>query len=260
MKFIDTHTHLYSSDFDNDRENIMQRASTQNVTLMLLPNIDEESVPLLKKTLKTYPKHTKAAMGLHPTSVADDFENVLQNLYQELISEDYVAIGEIGIDLYWDKSKQAEQTEAFKIQIDWAKKHHLPIIIHSRDSFDEIFTVMDKLWSPDLRGVFHCFSGTKAQADKIINDYGFKLGIGGVLTFKNSGLKQEIQHINLQHIVLETDAPYLAPVPYRGKRNESAYIPIVAQHLADLHHCNIEHIAATTTAAAQDLFGFNLNI
>ncbi len=260
MKFIDTHAHLYSSDFDDDRGSVMQRASAQKVAIILLPNIDEDSVPLLKNTLKAYPNQTKAAMGLHPTSVADDFENTLQHLYQELLSEDYVAIGEIGIDLYWDKSKQAEQIEAFKIQIAWAKQHQLPIIIHSRDSFDEIFAVMDELWSPDLRGVFHCFSGTKAQANKIIKDYGFKLGIGGVLTFKNSGLKQEIQHIELQHIVLETDAPYLAPVPYRGKRNESAYIPIVAQHLADLHHCSIEHIAACTTAAAQDLFGFNLNI
>lgn len=259
MKFIDTHTHIYLPDFEDDRDDMMARAADKNVALMLLPNIDKDSVPMIKNMLQAYPKQIKAAMGLHPTSVASDFQSTLDTFYQELISNDYVAVGEIGIDLYWDKSMQAEQTEAFRQQIGWAKALHLPIIIHARNSFDEIFAVMDDLWTPELTGVFHCFSGNEQQAQKIIHDYRFKLGIGGVLTFKNSGLKEAIKDIDLSHMVLETDAPFLPPVPYRGKRNESANIPIIASHLAALKDCHIQHIAELTTATAQQLFKLDLN-
>lgn len=254
MKFIDTHTHLYLPEFKQDREEMLKRATEVGISKILLPNVDLENIPQIKAIKNTRLVPIYAAMGLHPTSVKVDYKNTLKLIYDELLKGDYVAIGEIGIDLYWDKSREAEQTDAFKQQIAWAKALQLPIIIHARNSFDEIFAVMDELWSPELKGVFHCFSGTEHEALKIIHDYKFMLGIGGVLTFKNSGLKKEIQPIGLEHMVLETDAPYLAPVPYRGKRNESAYIPIIAQHLAEVKNCKVQKVAEITTANAQQLF------
>lgn len=256
MILIDTHTHLYLPEFDEDRKEMLERASQQGIKKMILPNIDSESIPQIQKMRREFPDYCVASMGLHPTSVKEDFEEELKACYEELKNGQYMAIGEMGIDLYWDKSFYEQQKMAFKQQIDWALELDLPIIIHSRDSFDEIFELMDEIWNPKLSGVFHCFSGNKAQAEKIINDYQFKLGIGGVLTFKNSTLRKEIKDIDLAHLILETDAPFLAPVPYRGKRNESAYVALVAQKLAELKGVSVEEVAEITTKNAMDLFNF----
>ncbi|NPD46124.1 MULTISPECIES: TatD family hydrolase [unclassified Lentimicrobium] len=256
MILLDTHTHLYLPEFDEDRAEMLERASQQGVQKMILPNIDSESIPKIQKMRREFPDYCVASMGLHPTSVKENFEEELKACYEELKNGQYMAIGEMGIDLYWDKSFYEQQKIAFKKQIDWALEFDLPIIIHSRDSFDEIFELMDEVWNPKLRGVFHCFSGNKAQAEKIINDYHFKLGIGGVLTFKNSTLREEIKDISLSHLILETDAPFLAPVPNRGKRNESAYVALVAQKLAELKGISIEEVADITTKNAMDLFNF----
>jgi TatD DNase family protein len=193
-------------------------------------------------------------MGLHPTSVKENVEAELEIVEKLLRDNTFIAIGEIGIDLYWDKTFLHEQEEAFRFQVALAKKYKLPIVIHSRDSFDELFRLLDKLNTPDLQGVFHCFTGTEAQAQKIVNEYGFKLGIGGVLTFKNSGLAEQIKNIGLEHFILETDAPYLAPMPHRGKRNQPAYIPLIAQKLADIKGVPIDKIAEVTTQNAKELF------
>lgn len=256
MILLDTHTHLYLPEFDEDRAEMLERASQAGIQKMILPNIDSESIPQIQKMRREFPDYCVASMGLHPTSVKENFEEELKACYEELKNGQYMAIGEMGIDLYWDKTFYEQQKIAFKQQIDWALEFDLPIIIHSRDSFDEIFELMDEIWNPKLRGVFHCFSGNKVQAEKIINDYQFKLGIGGVLTFKNSTLREEIKDISLAHLILETDAPFLAPVPYRGKRNESAYVALVAQRLAELKGVSVEEVAKITTKNALDLFNF----
>ena len=256
MILLDTHTHLYLPEFDEDRAEMLERASQAGIQKMILPNIDRESIPQIQKMRREFPEYCVAAMGVHPTSIKEDFEEELQACYKELKTGQYMAVGEMGIDLYWDKNFYEQQKIAFKKQVDWALELNLPLIIHSRDSFDEIFELMNEVWNPNLRGVFHCFSGHKAQAEKIINDYQFKLGIGGVLTFKNSTLREEIKDIDLAHLILETDAPFLAPVPYRGKRNESAYVALVAQKLAELKGVSVEEVAEITTKNAMDLFNF----
>jgi TatD DNase family protein len=255
MKLIDTHTHLYLPEFDEDRSLMLNRALDHQVKYFVLPNIDSESIPQIKKMMADFPDHCLAAMGLHPTSVKDHFEEELAICYQELKNGNYVAVGEIGIDLYWDKSYYEQQKIAFKEQVKWALEFDKPIIIHSRDSFKEIFELMDEVWVPELKGVFHCFTGTKAEAEKIIGDYQFKLGIGGVYTFKNSGLREELSSIGVEHLVLETDAPFLAPVPYRGKRNESAYVSLVAKRIAEEKNMSLEEVAEITTCNAVELFG-----
>ncbi len=259
MVLIDTHTHLYLSQFDEDRAEMLERASQAGINKMILPNIDKESIPQIQKMRKEFPEYCVASMGLHPTSVKEDFEEELKACYEELKAGKYIAVGEMGIDLYWDKTFYEQQKQAFKEQVNWALEFDLPLIIHSRDSFDEIFELMDEVWNPKLKGVFHCFSGNKAHAEKIINDYQFKLGIGGVLTFKNSTLREEIKDINLSNMILETDAPFLAPVPYRGKRNESAYVALVAQKLAEVKGITVEEVAEITTKNAKDLFNFENN-
>jgi len=258
MILIDTHTHLYLPEFDEDRALVVQRAKEQGVQQCILPNIDSESMPQVQKMLAEFPDFCHAAMGLHPTSVKENFEEELAVIYQELKKGKYLAVGEMGIDLYWDKSFYEQQKEAFRVQATWAVEFNLPLIIHSRDSFNEIFSLMDDLWTPQLRGVFHCFTGTHEQATKIVNDYGFKLGIGGVLTFKNSTLREEIQDIDTKHLVLETDAPFLAPAPKRGKRNESAYVSLLAQRLAEVKKCSLEEIARISTQNAVDLFNITI--
>ena len=254
MILIDTHTHLYLPEFDEDRAAIVQRAKEHGVQQVILPNIDSESIPQMLKMAAEFPDFCRMAMGLHPTSVKENFEEELDIAYQELQTGKYLAVGEMGIDLYWDKSFYEQQKLAFRIQAKWAVDFNLPLIIHSRDSFEEIFELMDDLWTPQLKGVFHCYTGTHQQAEKIVNDYGFKLGLGGVLTFKNSTLREEIKNIDIKHLILETDAPFLAPVPYRGKRNESAYVSLVAQKLADIKNCSVEEVAEMTTHNAVELF------
>ena len=253
MKLIDTHTHLYLEQFDADRDIVVQRALDQGVDKMLLPNIDKDSIDVLWELCNKYPENFYPMAGLHPTSVKEDYQEQLQIVEDELAKRKYIAVGEIGIDLYWDKTFQKEQKEALLFQFDLAIKYKLPVVIHSRDSFDEIMQVIEEFNNPELRGIFHCFTGTESEANKII-DKGFLLGLGGVLTFKNSKLREEIKNIPLKKIVLETDAPYLTPAPYRGKRNESAYVYYVAKTLAEVHNMKMHEIAEITTANAQNLF------
>ena len=253
MKLIDTHTHLYLEQFDGDRDEVVQRAIEQGVEKMLLPNIDQSSMDSLWDLCQKYPKNFFPMTGLHPTSVKEDYKKELDIVAHELSTRKYIAVGEIGIDLYWDKTFQNEQREALLFQFDLAIKHHLPVVIHSRDSFSEIMEVIETFDSPYLKGVFHCFSGTEQEALKII-DKGFLLGLGGVLTFKNTTLREEIKNIDLKNIVLETDAPYLTPTPYRGKRNESAYVYYVAKTLAEVHNMSIHEIANITSQNAENLF------
>lgn len=254
MQMIDTHTHLYLPEFDEDRKEMVERALEKQVSHFILPNIDSDSIPLIKNMVEEFPEQCLPAMGLHPTSVKENFEDELRVCYEELRRGNYIAVGEMGIDLYWDQTFYEQQKIAFKEQVKWALELDKPIIIHTRDSFQETFELMDEIWVPDLKGVFHCFSGTSADAQKIIEDYQFKLGIGGVYTFKNSGLRDELKNIGVEHFVLETDAPFLAPVPYRGKRNESAYTNLVAQRIAEEKQMKIEEVAEVTSRNAVELF------
>jgi len=254
VKIIDTHSHMYLDDFEEDRQACMDRARSENVLLTLLPNIDAGSVGALKKMLTDFPDQCMGMMGLHPCSVKDDYRDQLQILRAELESGQYLAVGEIGIDLYWEKSNLDRQIEAFEVQIAWAKELNLPIVIHARDSFDEIFEVLDRLCDDRLRGVFHCFTGTLDQAKKAKSYRGFYLGIGGVVTFKNSGLDKVIAELGLDRIVLETDAPYLTPHPHRGKRNETAYTRLIAEKLAVVLKISVEEVARVTTENAKELF------
>jgi TatD DNase family protein len=251
---IDTHTHLYTSQFDEDRDKIIQNALNSGVKKLLLPNIDLDSINGMHQLVDNYPKNCYAMMGLHPTSVGNNYKEVLNKMKSFLNANSYIAVGEIGMDLYWDKTFINEQADALKIQIEWAKEKGLPIVIHVRDAFDEIFEVIDPLNDDKLFGVFHCFTGNIEQANKIINYGGFKLGIGGVLTFKNSGLDKTISQVDLKHLVLETDSPYLAPTPYRGKRNESSYVNLVADKLVDVLGIDRDVIVKETTKNANEIF------
>jgi len=254
MIFIDTHTHLYLNAFDDDREDVVNKAIEKNIEIMLLPNIDRTSMESMHSLCQKFPDNCFPMMGLHPTSVKDDFLEELSIIRDQFASNEYVAVGEIGIDLYWDKKFVREQEIAFRNQVDMALEMNLPVVIHSRESIDLLISILSKYNKSGIRGVFHCFTGTIEQAQKII-DLGFYLGIGGVLTFKNSKLDEVIRRIDLDHILLETDAPFLAPVPYRGKRNESAYIRLIARKLADIKSVSIEEVAERTTSNARDLFG-----
>lgn len=254
MFFIDTHAHLYASEFDEDRSEMIERAISLGVEQFLLPNIDENSIAGMHQLAKDYPNRCFAMMGVHPSSVEADWQEQLKRIQSFFDPSIHIAIGEIGIDLYWDKSLQKEQTLAFEQQISWAKNVGLPIVIHARDSFNEIFEVVDHYNDEQLTGVFHCFTGDLTQAQKIIDYGGFKLGIGGVASFKNGGLDKVLPHIDLKHLILETDSPYLAPVPYRGKRNESSYIPLIAERLSEFYDVPLYTIANVTTASAQELF------
>ncbi len=255
MVMCDTHTHLYLDAFNEDRHDAVSRAIEQGIEYMLLPNIDSSSVDGMLTLCDTFSTNCFPMMGLHPTSVKDNYLEELELAESWFDKKKFYAVGEIGIDLFWDKSHQREQEEAFRRQIELAKKLDLPIVIHSRNSFDEIFAIMDELYEPGLTGVFHCFTGNLKQAKKIIG-WNFKLGIGGVVSFKNSGLDTVVSEVDLEHIILETDAPFLAPVPYRGKRNESAYIRIIAEKIAEIKSVDIATVARTTTGSARKLFNF----
>jgi len=251
---VDTHTHLYLSDFFDDRSTIIRDCHEKGIKKLLLPNIDSSTVDLLHKLSSEYPETCYPMMGLHPCSVKKNYIEELDNIKNHLNQGSYIAIGEIGIDLYWDQSTLEEQKEVFKIQIKWAKEKKLPIVIHTRNSFDEIFSIIDVLNDNSLTGVFHCFSGNLDQANHIINYGGFKLGIGGVVTFKNSGLDKTLKQVDLSHLVLETDSPYLSPVPFRGKRNESTYLTYIAEKLSSIYQCPLGEIAEKTTKNAIEVF------
>ncbi|HWY37663.1 MAG TPA: TatD family hydrolase [Bacteroidia bacterium] len=252
--FIDTHTHLYLEDFDNDIDAVMKRAAEVGVDKFFLPNIDSTSVNVLHELCKKYPAQCFPMMGLHPCSVKENYLKELDITQNLLRSNKYYAVGEIGIDLYWDKTTLPQQIEAFEKQIQWALDLHLPIVIHCRDAFDEIYDVLTKFKTLP-KGIFHCFTGSTEQAEKIIALKNFKLGIGGVITFKNSGLDKTIEQIDLKHLVLETDSPYLTPAPYRGQRNESSYLRIIAKRIAEVKNCNMGHVAEITTKNAIEIFG-----
>lgn len=256
MQLVDTHTHLFAEEFDNDRSEMLQRAFDNGVTKLLLPNIDSSSINALHLLCEAYPNNCFPMMGVHPSSIKEDYEKELEIVKAELFgSKKYYAVGEIGLDLYWDKTFYEQQKKAFIQQVKWSIEVGLPISIHTRDATDETIEILSSLEFEKARGVFHCFTGTPEQAGKII-DLGFHLGIGGVLTFKNTNLRETIALIDISHIVFETDSPYLAPVPYRGKRNESAYVLNIAQKLAEVKNISVEEVAKITTQNATAIFGF----
>jgi TatD DNase family protein len=250
----DTHTHLYSSQFKEDQSAMIQRAKDAGVSRFFIPAIDSSYTESMMKLEKNFPKDVFLMMGLHPTSVKENYLEELAHVKEWIDKKKFFAIGEIGIDLYWDSSFLIQQQEAFRTQIKWAKEKKLPIVIHCRDAFDEIFEILEQEKGDSLRGIFHCFTGTKEQAEKAIN-YNMKLGIGGVATFKNGKIDKFLNEINLKHIVLETDAPYLAPTPFRGKRNESAYITNIIDKLVEIYKVPFEEIVATTTQNSKAVFG-----
>ena len=253
MKLIDTHSHIYSEAFDEDIAEAIQRAKDANVGQILLPNIDSESIEPMFKLVKDYPDFCLPMMGLHPTSVKENYEEELAICEKWLNKESFIAIGEIGIDLYWDKIFLKEQQFVFDQQLKWAVERNLPVVIHARESFSEIFEILESFKSQNLKGVFHSFTGDLEQANKAI-DMGFLLGLNGILTFKNSGLDKVIKEIDTKHLILETDSPYLAPTPKRGKRNESAYVALIAEKLAEIHNLSIAEVTEMTSRNAQNLF------
>ena len=254
MILTDTHTHLYSEEFDQDRNEMMQRAINAGISRMFVPSIDSNYTQKMYVLEKQYPENVFLMMGLHPTYVKENYLDELAHVERELASRKFHAVGEIGIDLFWDKTFLKEQQFAFQQQIQLAKKQGLAINIHCRDAFDEVFEVLELEKSAELFGIFHCFSGDLEQAQRAIS-LGLKLGIGGVTTFKNGKIDQFISQIPLEHIVLETDSPYLAPAPHRGKRNESSYAVLVAQKLAELYQLPLTEIARSTTENSKAVFG-----
>ena len=250
----DTHTHLYSSQFDEDRDEMMQRALDAGVSRFFIPAIDSSYTDSMLELEKNNPKNVFLMMGLHPTSVKENYKEELGHVREMIDKRSFYAIGEIGIDLYWDKTFLTQQQEVFRTQIQWAKEKKLPIVIHCRDAFDEIFEVLESEKDENLFGIFHCFTGTLEQAKKAIS-YNMKLGIGGVVTFKNGKIDKFLNEIPMEHIVLETDSPYLAPTPFRGKRNESSYITNVIDKLVDIYGLTFDEIATITTQNSKDIFG-----
>lgn len=254
MFFVDTHAHLYADVFDSDREQVLEHAKASGVGAIFLPNVDSRSIQGMLDLESGYPEFCHAMMGLHPCSVGENYLDELAIVRKWLEIRPFKAIGEIGIDLYWDKTYQREQELAFMQQVEWAIEYDRPIVIHSRESTKEILDLLEPIKQEKLRGIFHCYSGTEDEAHRVI-ELGFMLGIGGVLTFKKSGLDEVLKNIDLNFLVLETDAPYLAPTPYRGKRNESAYIPIIAARLAEVKGVDIVEVAQITSQNALRIFG-----
>lgn len=254
MILTDTHTHLYSKEFDTERTILIQKAIDSGITRMFMPNVDSDSIPGMFLVEKQFPENCFAMMGLHPCSVGSNYQQELQVVEYWLNKRKFVAIGEIGIDLYWDKTFIAQQQDAFRMQIQLAKKHELPYVIHARNSFDEVMEIVSEFKNDHLKAIFHCFSGTIEQAEQIVEMKNFKLGIGGVVTFKNSGLDKVVEAIDLKHLVLETDAPYLAPVPFRGKTNQPEYLLVVAQKIAEIKNISLEEVVEVTTQNSVDVF------
>ncbi|PMH46057.1 hydrolase TatD [Vibrio sp. 10N.286.49.B3] len=250
---IDTHAHIYAQEFDNDRDAVVQRAVEQGISHILLPNIDLNSIEPMLQTEAAYPEVCRSMMGLHPCYVNGDVKQTLATIHAWFDRHNFIAVGEIGIDLYWDKTFKAEQEMAFVTQLNWAKERDLPVVIHTRDSIDETMALLKQEQDGSLRGIFHCFGGTVQQA-KEINDVGFHLGLGGVTTFKNGGMDQVIPHLDMDFVVLETDCPYLTPAPHRGKRNEPAYTALIARRIADLREVALKEIITTTDHNAKTLF------
>ena len=253
MIITDTHTHLYSESFDTDRNEVIDRAIENGITRFFIPSIDSSYIESMYDLEKQYPEHIFLMAGLHPTHVKRDYKNELSIIVRQLEQRSFFAIGEIGIDLYWDKTMLREQQDAFRFQIQLAKKYSLPIVIHCRDAFNEVFEVLELEKSDDLKGIFHCFTGTLEQAKKAIS-YNMKLGIGGVVTFKNGKIDQYLSKIPISEIVLETDAPYLSPTPFRGKRNESAYLLHILEKVASVYKLERDIIARITTQNSIDIF------
>ncbi len=256
MQLIDTHTHLFWEHFDDDFDEMIKRAIDKGITKMYNPNVDLKTIDKLSEICDKYPENLFPLMGLHPSSVTENFEKDLEVIENQFSKRKYYGVGEIGIDLYWDKNKifKEQQIEAFIYQIRLAKKLKLPIIIHVRKSFNEVFNVLDKENDDNLFGIFHCFSGNITQAQKIIEYGGFKMGLGGVLTYKNTKLPKVVSKLDLSNFVLETDSPFLPPEPYRGQRNESSYVYEVAKKLAEIKEVDIQEVARVTTASANQIF------
>lgn len=250
---IDTHAHIYASEFDQDRDEVVQRALDAGIEHILLPNIDLDSIEPMLATEAAYPQVCRSMMGLHPCYVDANVDQTLDTIHSWFDKHNFIAVGEIGIDLYWDKTYRKEQEHAFITQLNWAKEMDLPVVIHTRDSIEETLALLRSEQNGDLRGVFHCFGGTIEEA-KAINDLGFHLGLGGVSTFKNSGMDKVIPELDLSKVILETDCPYLAPVPHRGKRNEPAYTELVLKRIADLTELSSKKVAQITTNNAKSLF------
>ena len=250
---IDTHAHIYSAKFDADFDQMLDRTFEQGVTKILMPNIDSTSIDGMLEIEQKHPGNCFAMMGLHPCSVNKNFEKELYLVEDWLSKRKFCGVGEMGLDLYWDKTFIEQQKEAFRIQASLAEKYQIPLIIHTRDAMVETIELLEELQSDDLFGIVHCFTGTLEDAERIIKT-GFSLGIGGVATFKNGGLDKVIPEIDLKHLVLETDSPYLAPTPYRGKRNEPSYIPLIADKIATFKQITLEEVAKATTENALSLF------
>jgi TatD DNase family protein len=251
--YIDTHAHIYADEFNADLADMLQRCEEQRIHKILMPNVDHTSIDKMLEVEHRWPKQCHPMMGLHPCSVKKDFERELYLVEEWLSKRKFSAVGEIGTDLYWDKSFWGQQQEALIIQLNWAKKYQLPIVLHSRESLDETLEIIEKHQDGNLNGIFHCFTGTTVQAQRIFK-LGFHIGLGGVVTFKNGGLDKVLPEIDLQHAVLETDSPYLAPVPYRGKRNEPSYIPLISSRISQLMNCAVEEVQKVTTQNALNLF------
>lgn len=257
MHLIDTHTHIYLPEFDADRDEVVNRAVCSGVSKLLLPNIDINSVDQMLAAVVRYPGTCYPMIGLHPTSVKEDYSTQLEKLEDLFTNQSFVAVGEIGIDLYWDKTFLKEQLISFRRQVAFASDKGLPVVIHSREAFPEIFSILDEFKGKPLKGVFHAFSGTIKDAEKAL-DRGFKLGIGGIVTFKNSGLDKIVKEVGPDNLILETDSPYLSPVPYRGKRNESSYICIINKKLSEIFGINEEVMASITYSNSVSLFNLLL--
>ena len=255
--FIDTHAHIYLKEFEKDLDAILVHAQSNGISHIFMPNIDEASMPLMIDVVKSY-SYCHPMLGLHPCHVYDDYKKVIENLWKQYDQHAFYAVGEIGIDLYWDKTFHKEQIDAFKRQIALAKEVNLPFVIHSRDALDITISTVQEMQDGTLRGIFHCFNGDEMQAHKIL-DAGFLLGIGGVLTYKNAGLDKVIAQMPLSSLVLETDAPYLSPIPFRGKRNEPAYILNIATKLAEVKNTSLEEVGLITTKNAKKLFLGEIN-
>jgi len=257
MIFADTHTHLYLEEFDSDRDIVVGNAIHNGVTRLFLPNIDSGSVDGMMALADSYPDHCFPMMGLHPTSVKANYKKEIAFVEQQLSSsrQRFCAIGEIGIDLYWSQEFESCQLSAFSFQLDLAVQYNLPVVIHTRNSFEQAVNVIEEKKNPAIKGIFHCFGGSIKQAEKAI-ELGFMLGIGGIITYKNSGLQEVVERIGLEHMVLETDAPFLPPVPFRGRRNESAHIPVIAEKISLIKKVDVAEVAAVSTQNALSLFKF----